>query len=146
MKHLITHTPADEKSILWASDIVDWLDEACLGFVQKMIPNKQFLLAVLPEIKMTRPIFSDEEITILGKLYDIGRTTVTVMMEVRCGDELIFRTKLVHIQVDDQWKKQPIALDIHEAHPDQSRVVRVRRRSRWPVQENNDRHVNHVAP
>jgi acyl-CoA thioesterase FadM len=146
MKHLITHSPADEKFILWAADILDRIDQASLSFVQGMIPDQQFLLAVLPEIKMARPIFSDEEITILGELYDIGRTTVTVRVEVRCGDELIFRTKLVHIQVDDQWKKRPIALDIHEAHPDQSRVVRVRRRSRWSLQEDNDRHVNHVAP
>lgn len=146
MKRLIAHMPADEKSILWAADIVDWIDQAALGFVKEMIPNQQFLLAVLPEVKMTRPLFSDEEFTILGELYDIGRTTVTVRVEGRSGDELIFRTKVVHIQVDEQWKKLPIGLDIHEAYPDQSRVVRIRRRARWSAQENNDRHVNHVAP
>lgn len=146
MKHLITHMPDDETSILWAADIVDRIEQASLVLIHEMIPDQQFLLAVLPEIKISRPVFSDEEMTILGELYDIGRTTITVRVEVRCGDELILKTKMVQIQVDEQWKKLPIDPDIHEAYPDQSRVVRVRRRSRWSVKEDNDRHVNHVAP
>ena len=104
MKHLITHMPDDETSILWAADIVDRIEQASLVLIHEMIPDQQFLLAVLPEIKISRPVFSDEEMTILGELYDIGRTTITVRVEVRCGDELILKTKMVQIQVDEQWK------------------------------------------
>ncbi len=146
MKKLTTHSAENDNFPVSAGQLVDWLDQAALDFIWEMIPEQQFLLVALPDLKLSRAILSNEEVSIFGELYDIGRTTMATKLELRVGKELICKCTLRHIQVDDQWKKQSIDLDIHETNPEQSRVVRLRRRARWSAGENNERHANHIAP
>jgi len=133
--------------------LLGWLDDAANCMACQAAGSHNMVVFCMDDTRFTNGIRSGHLIKLYGEVTEIGRTSVSLRIEAkRCDVEsgevkIALRSRVMYVQIDEKGNSVSISDEAHSKFPNVSRRERAKRvRERWSNEENNERHVDFIAP
>ena len=133
--------------------LLGWMDDAANCMACQVAGSHNMVVFCMDDTRFTYGIRSGHLIKVYGEVTEIGRTSVSLRIEAKCCDvessevKVALKSRTKYVQIDEKGNSVPISDEVHSKFPDVSRRERAKRvRERWSDEEDNERHVDFIAP
>jgi acyl-CoA thioesterase YciA len=102
--------------------LMAWIDEAAAAFATEYCCTPNMVTLRVGELHFKRPIKVNNHIRVYGDVVSLGRTSITLDIEVRkfnlySGDEtVVCTTSITFVRIDDDGNPTPIGETIKKRH------------------------------
>ena len=106
---------------LFGGLLMSWLDEAGASLATEYCRTPYMVTLKVGELIFNKAVKSGNHLRIYGKVSQVGKTSITILLEARrlnlySGDEvLVCNTSLVFVRVDEDGQATPIDKNIVQA-------------------------------
>jgi acyl-CoA thioesterase YciA len=99
---------------LFGGTMLSWMDEAGGSFAAARCCSPNMITLKVDEVIFKKPVKVKEHIKIYGKVLNIGRSSIKVLIEARRinfkddTEEMVCSTQMLFVKIDENGKASPI--------------------------------------
>jgi acyl-CoA thioesterase YciA len=99
---------------LFGGTMLSWMDEAGGAFAAAKCCSPNMITLKVNEVIFKKPIKVKEHIKIYGKVLNIGRSSITILVEAKRfnfkneEEESVCSTEMLFVKIDEKGKASPI--------------------------------------
>jgi acyl-CoA thioesterase YciA len=107
---------------LFGGTLMEWIDEAGAAYATEYCYTPNMVTLRVGELLFKKPVKMGNHIRIYGEVVDLGRTSITIKIEVRkynlySADEVVVCiTNMTFVRIDDDGMPTPIGTSVRRAH------------------------------
>ena len=118
---------------VFGGTLMSWIDEAAAAFATEYCYTPNMVTVHVGELVFKKPLKAGNHVRILGSIEKLGRTSITLNIEVRrynlySGEEtVVCTTKISFVRIDDDGQPTPIGETVVRKHQNQIKAIKLER-------------------
>lgn len=105
---------------LFGGILMSWIDEAAAAYAIEYCQTPNMVTLKVGELLFKRPVKAGNHIRIYGEVANLGKTSITIHIEVRkfnvysAEETTVCTTSITFVRIDEDGQPTPIGRSIHQ--------------------------------